>query len=71
MRNARVWHALLGVVKTVVEDLEFDDVAEVLVVQVRPARGAASRCGVCRRRRMLVQYEASSFQYRNAQPDQV
>ena len=36
MRNARVWHALLGVEKTVVEDVEFDDVAEVLVRRVRP-----------------------------------
>ena len=50
MRNARVWHALLGVEKTVVEDVELDEVTQVLVVQVRPARGAASRCGVCRRR---------------------
>jgi transposase len=40
----------LGVEKTVVQDVEFDDVAGTLVVQVRPARGAASRCGVCRRR---------------------
>jgi transposase len=50
VRNARVWHALLGVEKTVVEDVEFDDLDQVLVVRVRPARGAAARCGVCRRR---------------------
>ena len=39
MRDARVWHALLGVEKTVIEDVEFDEVAEVLVGLVRPARG--------------------------------
>lgn len=50
MRNARVWHALLGVEKTVIGDVEFDEVAQVLVVQVRPARGAVGRCGVCHRR---------------------
>ena len=50
MRDARVWHALLGVEKTVIEDVEFDELDQVVVVQVRPARGAAARCGVCRRR---------------------
>ena len=50
MRNARVWHALLGVEKTVIEDVEFDEVDQLLVVQVRPARGATRRCGVCQRR---------------------
>ena len=50
MRDARVWHALLGVEKTVIEDVEFDEVDQLLVVQVRPARGATRRCGVCRGR---------------------
>jgi hypothetical protein len=50
VRDVRVWQALLGVEKTVVEDVEFDEVAEVLVGLVRPARGAAGRCGVCQRR---------------------
>jgi len=27
VRNARLWHALLGVEKTVVEDVEFDELA--------------------------------------------
>ena len=50
MRNARVWHALLGVEKAVIEEIEFDEVDQLLVVQVRPARGATRRCGVCQRR---------------------
>ena len=50
MRNASVWRALLGVEKTVVEGVEFDEVEQLLVARVRPARDARSRCGVCRRR---------------------
>ena len=50
MRNVKLWCALLGVEKTVVEDVEFDDEGEVLVVRVRPSRAAHSRCGICRRR---------------------
>jgi len=50
VRNARLWHALLGVDRTVVEAVEFDEDEEVLIGRVRPARGAASRCGVCQRR---------------------
>jgi len=50
VRNARVWHALLGVEKAVIEEIEFDEVDQLLVVQVRPARGATRRCGVCQRR---------------------
>ena len=41
MRNARVWRALLGVEKTVVERVEFDEDAPVLVARVRPVRGDA------------------------------
>lgn len=36
MRGASVWAMLLGVEKTVVERLEFDEDAEVLVAHVRP-----------------------------------
>lgn len=50
MRNARVWHALLGVDKTVVEAVEFDEGEQILIGRVRAARGAASRCGVCQHR---------------------
>jgi transposase len=56
VRNTRVWRALLGVEKAVVEDVEFGDAAGgedsdgVLVAHVRPARAARGRCGMCRRR---------------------
>lgn len=50
MQNATLWRALLGVEKTVVEDIEFDEDEEVLVASVRPQRPARGRCGICRRR---------------------
>lgn len=50
MRNARVFRALLGVENTVIEGVEFDEVEQLLVARVRPARGVRGRCGVCRRR---------------------
>jgi transposase len=50
VRNARVFRALLGVEKTVIEAVEFDEADELLLARVRPARGAKDRCGVCQRR---------------------
>ena len=54
MRNVRLWRALLGVDKrTVIEDIEFGEAsgdAEVVVVHVRPRRGAVGRCGRCQRK---------------------
>ena len=50
MRNARVFCALLGVDKSVIERVGVEDGGEVLVVHARPARAARGRCGVCRRR---------------------
>ena len=50
MRNARLWRALLGVEKTVIEGLEYDEDEDVLVARVRPTASARGRCGVCRRR---------------------
>ena len=66
MRNARVWRALLGVEKTVVEGVEFvaseefgedeldgasgDGEGGLLLAHVRPTRVVRGRCGVCRRR---------------------
>jgi hypothetical protein len=35
VRNARVWRALLGVEKTIVEGVEFDEAMQVLVARVR------------------------------------
>jgi transposase len=65
VRNARVWRALLGVEKTVVDRVEFEEEDEPddgeggaggedpggrLVAHVRPSRAARGRCGICRRR---------------------
>jgi len=50
VRNARLWRTLLGVEKTVVEAIDFDDEAGVLVASVRPTGSMRNRCGICRRR---------------------
>ena len=47
MRNASLWRALLCVENTVVEGVEFDGEAQVLVVHVRPRRASRGRCGTC------------------------
>jgi transposase len=50
VQNATLWRALLGVEKTVVEDIEFDEDVEVLVAHVRPKKGVTRRCGHCHKR---------------------
>ena len=50
MRFPKVWQKLLGVDRTVVESVVFDEEAEVIVASVRPRKGAKSRCGMCQRR---------------------
>ncbi|MGZ6840008.1 MAG: ISL3 family transposase [Frankiaceae bacterium] len=52
MRNGRLWRALLGVERTVVERVELDEAATepTAVAHVRPVAAQRSRCGVCRRR---------------------
>ena len=47
MQNASLWRALLGIENTVVEDVEFDEEAQVLVAHVRPRRASRGRCGTC------------------------
>jgi transposase len=47
VQNASLWRALLCVENTVVEDVEFDDAAQVLVAHVRPRRASRGRCGTC------------------------
>ncbi|WP_328291421.1 ISL3 family transposase [Kineococcus sp. NBC_00420] len=49
MRGARIWVELLGLQQAVVEDVELDEDAGVLVVSVRVPKRAANRCGRCRR----------------------
>lgn len=50
MQNATVWRALLGVEKTVVENVEFDEDEGLLVAEVRPHTRSRRRCGRCGRR---------------------
>ena len=50
MREFSLWRALLGVDKTVIERVEYDQDAELVVAHVRPTRRARGRCGVCSRR---------------------
>jgi transposase len=50
VRFARVWQRLLGVERTVVESVTFDEDEGLLVVHVRPRRGARQRCGRCGQR---------------------
>jgi len=50
VRNARLWERLLGVERTVVDGVVFDEDDEAIVASVRPRRGATRRCGICERR---------------------
>ena len=50
MRSARLWAGLLGLAKVVVEDVEFDEVEQVLVVSARPRKPTKRRCGRCGKR---------------------
>jgi transposase len=49
VRGIRVWARLLGLQRTVVEDVTMGSEGEV-VVAVRPSWRERDRCGVCRRR---------------------
>ena len=50
MRNASVWQRVLGVARTVIEGVVFDEDADAVVASVRPRKGARRRCGRCGRR---------------------
>jgi transposase len=50
VQNATLWRALLGVEKSVVEDIEFDEDNQFVVAHVRPRKRAGGRCGRCQRR---------------------
>jgi transposase len=50
VQNATLWRALLGVEKTVVEGIEFDEDEQLLIAHVRPRQRARGRCGRCARR---------------------
>jgi transposase len=50
VRGDSLWRAVLGVDKTVIEDVCFDEDEQVLVVSVRAVARQRGRCGQCRRR---------------------
>ena len=50
MRSLTLWARLLGLVKAVVEGVDFDEDEECVVVSVRPSKGAKRRCGRCGKR---------------------
>ena len=50
MRDVSLWRGLLGVEKTVIERVEFDEETQVLVAHVRAVSRQRGRCGLCRRR---------------------
>jgi transposase len=50
VRDVSLWRGLLGVENTVIERVEFDEDAQVLVAHVRPTSRQRGRCGLCRRR---------------------
>jgi transposase len=50
VRNTSVWQRLLGLTRTVVEGVELEEASGMVVVAVRPSKGAARRCGQCGKR---------------------
>jgi transposase len=50
VRNKSVWERACGLTRTVVEGVDFDEVADAVVVRVRPAARVRGRCGRCGRR---------------------
>lgn len=42
MRNARVWQAVLGLTRAVIEAVVFDEGIGAVVAEVRPRKGASS-----------------------------
>jgi transposase len=50
VQNVSVWQRVLGLARTVIESVVFDDEIDAVVVSVRPGRAARRRCGRCGRR---------------------
>jgi len=50
VRSTTLWARMLGLVKAVVEDVEFDETDECIVVSVRPRKATKRRCGRCGKR---------------------
>ncbi len=50
MQNKKLWQRLLGLSRTTIQEVSFDEVAGLVVVAVRPYRSVQRRCGRCGRR---------------------
>jgi hypothetical protein len=50
VRNAKLWERLPGVERTVIDGVVLDEEGEVIVVSVRPRKGAERRWGICAKR---------------------
>jgi len=50
VRNRSVWQQAFGLRSAVVEGVDFDEVADAVVISVRPVARARNRCGRCGRR---------------------
>jgi transposase len=50
VQNVRVWQRVLGLARTVIEAVVYDEDAAAVVASVRPRKGARRRCGRCGRR---------------------
>ena len=49
MRGHRIWVELLGLKQAVIEDVDLEEEAGVLIVSVRVPKRSRSRCGLCLR----------------------
>jgi len=47
VRNVSVWQRVLGLARTVIEGVVFDEDEDAIVVSVRPRKRARQRCGRC------------------------
>lgn len=50
MRDVSLWGGVLGIEKSVLESVEFDEDSSVVVARVRPQSRQRGRCGICQRR---------------------
>lgn len=50
MRDVSLWESVLGVEQTVIERVEYDEDAGVVLAQVRARARQRGRCGICQRR---------------------
>jgi transposase len=50
VQNVSVWQRVLGLARTVIEAVVFDEDDDAIVASVRPRKGARRRCGRCGRR---------------------